>query len=343
MYLLISPNGGKYFRLKYRFAGKEKVFALGVYPEITLKQARIERDKAKALLAQGIDPLAAKQVIKEDKLNTVEYVAREWFDSTAHTVTNDTHQKKIRHFEKFVFPVIGDQPINEIKSPAIFNIVKALFIKLETAHRVRAEISALYSYAIAHGLADYDPAQAVAKQIPAKKVQHRAALTDPQDVAKLLRDIYNYEGTFVVQCAFRLSPLIFQRPGEIRQMQWSDIDLNAKEWRYLVTKTNAQHIVPLSTQAIAILETIKPFTGNGRYVFPSQRNDGRPMSDNAIRTALKSLGYDSVTTDINSVVGKMLSAQTLTFGFILPVFAFLSSETTFVSSNNIRINQQDKS
>jgi integrase len=295
MYLLVSPNGGKYFRLKYRFAGKEKVFAIGVYPEITLKQARIERDKAKALLAQGIDPLAAKQVIKEETLNTVEYVAREWFDSTAHTVTNDTHQKKIRHFEKFVFPVIGDQPINEIKSPAIFNIVKALFIKLETAHRVRAEISALYSYAIAHGLADYDPAQAVAKQIPAKKVQHRAALTDPQDVAKLLRDIYNYEGTFVVQCAFRLSPLIFQRPGEIRQMQWSDIDLNAKEWRYLVTKTNAQHIVPLSTQAIAILETIKPFTGSGRYVFPSQRNDGRPMSDNAIRTALKSLGYDSDT------------------------------------------------
>jgi len=295
MYLLISPNGGKYFRLKYRFAGKEKVLALGVYPEITLKQARIERDKAKVLLTQGIDPLAAKQVIKEEKLNTVEYVAREWFNSTAHTINDQTHEKKIRHFEKFVFPAIGDQPINEIKSPAIFSIVKALFIKLETAHRVRAEISALYSYAIAHGLADYDPAQAVAKQIPAKKVQHRAALTDPQDVAKLLRDIYNYQGTFVVQCAFRLSPLIFQRPGEIRQMQWSDIDLNAKEWRYLVTKTNAQHIVPLSTQAIAILETIKPFTGNGRYVFPSQRNDGRPMSDNAIRTALKSLGYDSDT------------------------------------------------
>ena len=295
MYLLISPNGGKYFRLKYRFAGKEKVLALGVYPEITLKQARIERDKAEVLLTQGIDPLAAKQVIKEEKLNTVEYVAREWFNSTAHTINDQTHEKKIRHFEKFVFPAIGDQPINEIKSPAIFSIVKALFIKLETAHRVRAEISALYSYAIAHGLADYDPAQAVAKQIPAKKVQHRAALTDPQDVAKLLRDIYNYQGTFVVQCAFRLSPLIFQRPGEIRQMQWSDIDLNAKEWRYLVTKTNAQHIVPLSTQAIAILETIKPFTGNGRYVFPSQRNDGRPMSDNAIRTALKSLGYDSDT------------------------------------------------
>lgn len=308
MYLLISPNGGKYFRLKYRFAGKEKVLALGVYPEITLKQARIERDKAKVLLTQGIDPLAAKQVIKEEKLNTVEYVAREWFDSTAHTINDQTHQKKIRHFEKFVFPAIGDQPINEIKSPAIFSIVKALFIKLETAHRVRAEISALYSYAIAHGLADYDPAQAVTKQIPAKKVKHRAALTDPQDVAKLLRDIYNYEGTFVVQCAFRLSPLIFQRPGEIRQMQWSDIDPNTKEWRYLVTKTDTQHIVPLSTQAIAILETIKPFTGNGRYVFPSQRNDGRPMSDNAIRTALKSLGYNS---DVMTAHGFRSTASTL--------------------------------
>ena len=143
-----------------------------------------------------------------------------------------------------------------------------LLTRLETAHRVHSEISAVFSYAIAHGFTDYDPAQAVAAQIPAQKVKHRAALTEPKDVAQLLRDIYSYQGTFVVQCAFRLSPLLFQRPGEIRQMEWKDIDLTAKEWRYFVTKTEVLHIVPLSTQAVAILEEIKPLTGIGRYVFP---------------------------------------------------------------------------
>ena len=146
------------------------------------------------------------------------------------------------------------------------------------------------------------------KQIPAKKAKHRAAITEPQEVAQLLRDIYNYQGTFIVQCAFRLTPLLFQRPGEIRQMQWKDIDLNAKEWRYLVTKTDTQHIVPLSTQAIAILEEIKPLTNGGRYVFPSCRSDNRPMSENTIMTALKTLGYNS---DVMTAHGFRSTASTL--------------------------------
>ncbi len=308
MYLLINPNGAKYFRLKYRFAGKEKTLALGIYPETSLKQARIERDKAKALLEQGIDPLADKHAVKEIKVITFEFVAREWLASTAHTVNTQTHQKKISHFERLVFPFIGNSPIGEIKSPAIYSLIKPLFNKLETAHRVHSEISAVYSYAIAHGLTDYDPAQAVLKQIPAKKAKHRAAITEPQEVAQLLRDIYNYQGTFIVQCAFRLTPLLFQRPGEIRQMQWKDIDLNAKEWRYLVTKTDTQHIVPLSTQAIAILEEIKPLTNGGRYVFPSCRSDNRPMSENTIMTALKTLGYNS---DVMTAHGFRSTASTL--------------------------------
>lgn len=137
------------------------------------------------------------------------------------------------------------------------------------------------------------PAQPVAKQIPAQKVKHNAAATEPKEVAQLLRNIYHYQGTFVVQCALRLSPYLFRRPGEIRQMEWNDIDLTAKEWRYFVTKTEVHHIVPLSTQAVNILEEIKPLTGAGRYVFPSSRGYGRPMSDGTIRTALKTLGYDS--------------------------------------------------
>ncbi|MGZ8236550.1 MAG: tyrosine-type recombinase/integrase [Methylobacter sp.] len=222
-------------------------------------------------------------------------MAREWLASIAHTVRDITHNKKIRRFEAHVFPVIGSVGIGAIKSPDIFSLVKPLFNKLETAHRVHSEISAVYSYAIAHGYTDYDPAQAVAAQLPAQKVKHRAALTEPKDVGQLLRDIGNYQGTFTVQCAFRLSPLLFQRPGEIRKMKWADVDLIAKEWRYFVTKTEVLHIVPLSTQAAAILEEIKPFTGSSQYVFPSIRGDGRPMSDNTIRTALKTLGYDSDT------------------------------------------------
>jgi integrase len=161
---------------------------------------------------------------------------------------------------------------------------------------------------IAHGFTDYDPAQAVGAQIPAQKVTHNAAITDPKEVGQLLRDISHYQGTFVVQTALRLSPYLFRRPGEIRQMEWKDIDLTAREWRYFVTKTEVQHIVPLSRQAVEILEAIKPLTGVGQYVFPSSRGDGRPMSDGTVRTALKTLGYEK---DVMSAHGFRTTASTL--------------------------------
>ena len=324
LYLLIKTNGAKWWRFDYSIEGKRKTLSLGVYPVIGLADARRKAEDARKQISNDIDPSDTRKQIKNDQrqaaenekrldsglplLNSFEYVAREWFASIAHTVNNTTHQKKIRRFEAHVFPIIGGIALSEIKSPAIYSLIKPLAGKLETAHRVHSEISAIYSYAIAHGLTDYDPAQAVAKQIPAQKVKHRAALTEPKDVAQLLRDIANYQGTFIVQCAFRLTPLLFQRPGEIRQMQWQDIDLDAKEWRYLVTKTDVQHIVPLSTQAIAILEDVKPLTGGGRYVFPSSRGDGRPMSENTISIALKTLGYDG---NVMTAHGFRTTASTL--------------------------------
>ncbi len=293
MYLFVKKNGSKYFRLDYRFNGKRKTLALGIYPETTLKQAREKRDEAKSQIANGIDPMAEK---KADSLEFKE-IALRWFESKQHAIEEQTHKKKLRRFEIHVFPVIGHLTITKVKSPDVFNVVKPLIARrqLDTAHRVRAELSEIFAYAIVHGIIEYDPAQPVAKQIPAHKAEHRAALTEPKEVAQLLRDIYNYQGTFVVECALKLSPLLFQRPGEIRQMEWKDLDIEAKEWRYLVTKTKVQHIVPLSTQAIAIIEEIRLLTGAGRYVFPSSRNDGRPMSDNTIRTALNTLGYDGKT------------------------------------------------
>jgi integrase len=310
MFLLVNPNGSKYFRLKYRISGKEKLLALGVYPETGLKQARDKRDKARSQLADGVDPSGIRKADKITQTYTFERMAREWFASNSHTLTSLTHHKKLRRFEIHVFPILGNIGVNAVKSPDVFNLIKPLIAKgeLETAHRIRSEISGAFAYAIAHGLTDYDPAQAVAKQLPAQKVKHRPALIEPNQVAQLLRDITHYQGTFVVQCALRLSPLLFQRPGEIRQMEWKDIDLVACEWRYLVTKTEFNHIVPLSTQAVKILESIKPLTGSGRYVFPSSRGDGRSMSDNTIRTALRTLGYDG---EVMTAHGFRTTASTL--------------------------------
>ncbi|MGJ0485116.1 MAG: tyrosine-type recombinase/integrase [Methylomicrobium sp.] len=313
LYLLIKPTGAKWWRFDYSVDGKRKTLSLGVYPATGLADARRKAEEARAKVANGIDPSdtrkeakAAKQAKAENQkrldaglpaLNSFEHITRDWLASVEHTVARNTHHKKTRLFEMHVFPMIGYMGISDVKSPHIFEIVKPLIEagKLESAHRIRSETSAAYAYAIAHGFTDYDPAQAVAKQIPATKVKHRAALSDPKDVGQLMRSIDSYQGTLVVQCALKISPLLFQRPGEIRQMEWKDVDLSAREWRPFVTKTNALHLVPLSTQAVTILETVKPLTGSGRYVFPSSRNDGRPMSENTIRVALLTMGYDGDT------------------------------------------------
>lgn len=324
--LLVKKDGAKWWRFIYRFDGRQNRLSMGVYPATTLEMARRRSEEAREQLAGGINPsdlrnaakATKKQQVEQDMridaglpiINSFEHVCREWLDSLAHGVRGITLQKKKRRFELYVFPVIGSMPIADIKAPDIFAIIKPLIAKsqLETAHRLNSEISAAYAYAIAHGFTDYDPAQPVAKQIPAQKVKHNAAITEPKQVAQLLRDISCYQGTFVVQCALRLSPYLFQRPGEIRQMKWADVDLDAKEWRYFVTKTEVQHIVPLSTQAVAILEEIKPLTGHGQYIFPSSRGDGRPMSDGTVRTALKTLGYES---DVMSAHGFRTTASTL--------------------------------
>jgi integrase len=297
MFLLVNPNGSKYFRLKYRINGKEKLLALGVYPETSLKQAREKRDDAKKQLAEKLDPAEIRKETKISQTYSFERAVREWLASTAHVVSDGTHNKKVRHFELYVFPIIGDIAVNAIKSPDVYSVLKPLINdgKLDTAHRIRSQISAAFAYCIAHGLADYDPAQPVGRQLPPTKVKHRAAIIDPSQFAQLLRDIHQYQGTFVVQNALKFSPLVFQRPSEIRQMLWTDVDLQAKEWRPYVSKTDFYHIVPLSTQAIAIIEAMKPVTGSGRYVFPSSRGDGRPMSENTIRVALRTLGYDGDT------------------------------------------------
>lgn len=302
--LLVKANGVKRWLFIYRFNGKQNRLGLGVYPDTPLGDARRKAEAARAQLANGIDPGEVKKQAKENakreraglpSLNSFADVAVQWLASIEHLTTASTHTKKTSRLERLAFPVLGDKPISVITSNDVLTVLTPLIDKsqLETAHRLHSEISAIFAYAIVHGFTEYDPAQPVARQLPAQKVKHRAAIIDPREFAKLLRDICHYQGTFVVQCAFRLSPLLFQRPGEIRQMLWSDVDLSAREWRPYVSKTDFHHIVPLSTQAVAILEALQPLTVTGRYVFPSSRGDGRPMSDGTIRTALRTLGYDN--------------------------------------------------
>lgn len=311
LFFFVGANGSKLWRFVYMIDGKRKKLAFGSYPATTLENARRKAEEARQQIAEGIDPgeirrqeKAAKQLAKQNQgrqkeglpiLDSFADITRQWLASIAHLTTPTTHTKKTSRIERLAFPLLGDKPIKEIKSADVLAVLKPMIDKqqLETAHRLHAEISSIFAYAIVHNFTDYDPAQPVAKQIPAQKVRHRAAIIDPKQVGQLLRDIYAYQGTYVVQMALRLSPLLFQRPGEIRQMLWDDVDLVAKEWRPYISKTDFHHIVPLSRQALEILEAIQPLTGGGQYVFPSSRGDGRPMSDNTIRTALITLGYDS--------------------------------------------------
>jgi len=324
--LMVKTTGSKLWYFVFTFEGKRERLSFGIYPDTTLEAARRKSEESRAQIANGVNPAdirneakKSKQLVKLNQqraneslpiLNSFADITRQWLDSIAHLTSEKTHTKKTSRIERLAFPILGDLAINKIKSSDVLASLKPMIDKsqLETAHRLHGEISSVFSYAIVHNFTDYDPAQAVTKQIPAQKKKHRAALIDPKQVGQLLRDISNYQGTFVVQCAFRLSPLLFQRPGEIRQMLWTDVDLVAKEWRPYVSKTDFHHIVPLSTQAIAILESVKTLTGGVQYVFPSSRGDGRPMSDNTIRTALKSLGYES---DVMTAHGFRTTASTL--------------------------------
>lgn len=296
LYLEITPSGGTWWRLKYRFNGKEKRLSLGVYPDVSLALARERREEKRKLLADDIDPSEHRKVMKSattDRVaNSFELIAREWFVKHKPNWVDSHSDKIIRRLERDIFPWIGANPISEITAPVLLGVIRRIEERgaLETAHRAMGNCGQIFRYAIATGKADRDPSQDLRGSLPPVKGTHFTAQTDPQRFAALLRVMDGYEGTLTVCCALRLAPLVFVRPGELRNAEWSCIDFDKAEWRYLVTKTDTPHIVPLSTQAIAILKELYPLTGHGRYVFPSARTNTRPMSDNAILAALRRLG-----------------------------------------------------
>lgn len=298
MYLEVMPSGSKYWRLKYRFGGKEKRLAFGVYPDVTLAEARSRRDAARKLLANDTDPSVAKQAKKAANVelgaNSFEVIAREWFIRHAPNWKENHSSKIIARLEKDVFPWIGTKPITEIAAPTLLAAIRRIEARgaLETAHRALACCGQVFRYAVATGRAERDPTGDLRGSLPpVKKDKHFAAITDPQKVGELMRDIDGYQGSYIVKCAFKLSPLLFVRPGELRKMEWKNLNLDAAEWIYFVTKTETQHIVPLCKQAVAVLREIQPLTGHGKYVFHGERDHDRPMSDNAIRSALRRMGW----------------------------------------------------
>lgn len=299
LYLIVNPNGGKWWRLKYRLDGKEKTISLGTYPEVTLAQARGKRDDARSLVADNTDPSHHRRETKiQAKLasqNTFEAIANEWH-ALHNKSKSERHQQRVKRWlEFYLYPSLGQKVISSITAPMVLETTSVLQKqnKLETAHRVIQTAGQVFRFAIQKGFASYNPAPDLKGALPPPVVKNMAAMIEPKDFAQLLRSIDGYSGTLTVQCALKLAPLLFQRIGELRHMKWADLDFENNEWRYLVTKTKTQHIVPLSTQALALIERMRPFSGNGMYVFPGGRTHERPMSENAINGALRNLGYDT--------------------------------------------------
>jgi integrase len=300
MYLEVMPSGSKYWRFKYRFGGKEKRLAFGVYPDVTLSLARSRRDDARKLLANEVDPGVVKQqskrASKENAANSFEAIAREWYAKFSPQWAPSHADKIIRRLENDAFPWIGSKPIADITPPQLLAVIRRTETRgaLDTAHRVKQNCGQVFRYAVATGRAERDPSQDLKDAIPSTRKNHFASITDPAEVGELLRAIQGFKGTFVVQCALRLAPMLFVRPGELRRAEWKDIDFNKAEWRYFVTKTKTEHSVPLATQAVALLRELQALTGDRRYVFPG-RDPKKPMSDAAVNAALRRMGYDTKT------------------------------------------------
>ena len=293
LYLLVTPSGAKQWRLRYTLAGRESMVSLGTYPATSLKAARAKRGSLRGALEAGRDPAAERRAERDSRSNTFESIAREWL--AKQPFAPKTMKKAVWTFEDLLFPYIGARPVSALTAPELLGVFRRLERrgKHETAHRAKQRVGQVVRYAIASGRAERDPTADLRGALAPVTVTNRAAITDPREVAQLLRALHGYRGHPVVEAALKLAPLVFVRPGELRAAEWTEIDLDAAEWRIAAhrMKMRQQHLVPLADQAVAILRDIRPLTGRGRYVFPSPRSAERPLSDNAITAALRRMGY----------------------------------------------------
>ena len=301
MFLLVQPNGSRWWRMEYRRPGthKKNMLSLGVYPDVSLKQARERREAARKLIADGIDPGDKRKAEATAVADTFEAVAREWFAKYSPQWAQDHASRNIRRLERDVFPWIGSKPLASVTAVDILAVLERIDARgaRETAHRARTNIGQVIRFGIATGRATFDPTVALRGAIPPATERNHAAVTDPDKVGELLRAIDGYSGHFPTRCALQLAPMFFVRPGELRQAEWAEFDLDGGQWNLPAHKMKMRqpHIVPLATQAVAILRTLYPLTGNGRYVFPGGRSAKRPMSNNATNAALRRMGFDKDT------------------------------------------------
>lgn len=302
LHLLVNQTG-KYWRLSYRFNSKQKTLALGVYPEVSLKEAREKRDEARRLLAEGIDPGEHRKITKATKAlqaeNSFEAVAREWFAKCKPTWTDGHADKIIRRLERDLFPWLGSRPIAAIEAPELLVNLQRIENRgaIETAHRAMQNAGQVFRYAIATGRAKYNPAADLLGALAPVVKTSFPTITDPAKIAELLRAIDGYQGTLETKCALKLAPLVFVRPGELRKAEWREIDLENALWVIPAErmKMREKHVVPLSSQAVDVLRELQPLTGHGQFVFPGARSNKRPMSENTVNAALRRLGYDKDT------------------------------------------------
>lgn len=309
LYLDIQPSG-KYWRMKYRFDGKEKTLALGVYPDVSLKLARERRTEAREQIADGIDPNEVrkeqKAVLKE-QADTFKAVAEDWLKLKKGELADSTLEVAKRRLETWVFPKLGHLPIREIKASTVMESLRPIEDqgKHETAHRIRQRIGEIFRFAVAADRAEIDPTATLRGQLKTIPTRHRSAITNPEELGKLLKAIDAYGGHATTRAALKLAPMLFLRPGELRNAEWSEVNTDNATWivpgqRMKGTQKAKRagqvpdHIVPLSTQAADILKELKSLTGHQSLVFESVKR-GRPLSENTINVALKSMGYDGST------------------------------------------------
>jgi integrase len=319
LFLLVQPGGAKWWRLKYRHGGKEKLLSLGTYPDTPLKKAREKRAEARELLAAGGDPSAARKEAKageavaaelaavqargEPMPGSFEAVARAWWQEVHCAKVSEGHAARtLIRLEQDAFPWIGPRPIAELKAADVLACAQRVVQRgaVETAHRLKDACRQVFRYGVANSLCERNPVVDLRDALPPVQTRHLAAMTDPLKVGKLLRDLDGYQGQPVTRAALLLSALLFLRPGELRHLEWAWIDWEAGAINVpaALMKRNKQdkatgkpHWVPLASQALAVLRELQPLTGTGRYLFPALTTDRRAMSENTVRSALRRLGY----------------------------------------------------
>lgn len=298
MYLLVKSSG-KYWRLNYRFGGKQKTLALGVYPEVTLADARKKRAEARTRLAAGEDPGTAKKAARRALAmasdSTFEVVARAWLAKSGERRADNTQSRVVSWFERDVFPAFGHMPIADVKPLHVLAMLQKIEARgaVDSMHRVRGYCSMVFESALVLELVGRDPTVGLIPVLAEKQVTHFAAITDPIKVGALLRAIDAYEGHPYAVAALKLAPMVFVRPGELRAAEWSEINLEEALWRIpgARMKMGVDHVVPLSTQAVGVLVDLQRITGGDKYLFPSVRTARKCMSDNTVNAALRSMGY----------------------------------------------------